>query len=111
MARLSEPKRDGDRTFKGLNFFSRTEQALLRALHRPEFNIRGVRRAELIPFVANLMPRASRASSLVCAHSASSSASTHAYRYLPYTSGACRHRRGMFPDAVQYHPGLQHTLK
>lgn len=54
LARLSEPKHNGDRTCKGLNFFSRTEQALLRALHRPEFNIRGVRRAEVKPFVADL---------------------------------------------------------
>ena len=38
-------------TIKGLNFFDRTEQRLLRALQRPEFNIHGVRRADLQPFL------------------------------------------------------------
>jgi hypothetical protein len=51
LAKLSEPKREGERTIKGLNFFQRTEQALLRALQRPEFNIHGVRRADVKPFV------------------------------------------------------------
>jgi DNA-binding HxlR family transcriptional regulator len=37
-----------------LNFFARTEQALLRALQRPAFNIRGVRRADLKPLVPSL---------------------------------------------------------
>lgn len=51
LARLSEPQREGDRTIKGLNFFQRTEQRLLRALQRPEFNIHGMRRADLRFFV------------------------------------------------------------
>ena len=51
LARLTEAQRDGDRTIKGLNFFERTEQQLLRALQRPEFNIHGMRRADLKPFV------------------------------------------------------------
>jgi hypothetical protein len=54
LARLTEPKRESERTIKGLNFFARTEQALLRALQRPEFNIRGLRRAEVKPFVPGL---------------------------------------------------------
>lgn len=52
LARLCEPQREGDRTIKGLNFFQRNEQKLLRALQRPEFNIHGVRRADLKPFVS-----------------------------------------------------------
>jgi hypothetical protein len=52
LAKLSEPKREGERTIKGLNFFQRTEQAMLRALQRPEFNIHGLRRADVKPFVA-----------------------------------------------------------
>jgi hypothetical protein len=51
LARLTEPQREADRTIKGLNFFERTEQQLLRALQRPEFNIHGMRRADLKPFV------------------------------------------------------------
>ena len=47
LMRLSEPQHDADRTIKGLNFFAPTEQKLLRALQRPEFNIHGVRRADL----------------------------------------------------------------
>jgi len=54
LARLSQPKQDGERTFKGLNFFNCTEQALLRALQRPEFNLRGLRRTDVKPFVPEL---------------------------------------------------------
>lgn len=54
LARLSSPQQEGDRTIKGLNFFERTEQQLLRALQRPEFNIHGMRRADLKPFVQGL---------------------------------------------------------
>jgi hypothetical protein len=51
LARLTEPRREGERTIKGLNFFERSEQALLRALQRPEFNIHGLRRADVKAFV------------------------------------------------------------
>jgi hypothetical protein len=54
LARLTEPQQDGERTIKGLNFFQRTEQQLLRALQRPEFNIHGMRRADLKPYVHGL---------------------------------------------------------
>ena len=56
--RLSEDRRDEDRLIKGLNFFKRSEQALLRALQAPQFNIRGVRRADLIASVPNSSPAA-----------------------------------------------------
>jgi hypothetical protein len=52
LARLSEPQREADRTIKGLNFFAPVEQKLLRALQRPEFNIHGLRRADLKALVA-----------------------------------------------------------
>jgi DNA-binding HxlR family transcriptional regulator len=51
LVRLSQTQQDGERTIKGLNFFQRTEQQLLRALQRPEFNIHGMRRADLKPYV------------------------------------------------------------
>ncbi len=54
LARLTEPQHDGERTIKGLNFFEHTEQQLLRALQRPEFNIHGMRRADLRPYVDGL---------------------------------------------------------
>jgi hypothetical protein len=54
LTRLTESKREGKRTIKGLNFFERTEQSLLRALQRPEFNIRGLRRADLKSLVPTL---------------------------------------------------------
>src|SRR6266853_4601978 len=67
LARLCEPQREDDRTIKELNFFERTEQALLRALQRPEFNIHGVRRADLKPFVSDLSdPRLSRQLHRLC---------------------------------------------
>jgi hypothetical protein len=52
LARLTTPKPHDDRTIKGLNFFAPAEQKLLRALQRPEFNIHGLRRADLKGFVA-----------------------------------------------------------
>jgi hypothetical protein len=56
--RLTEEQRDGDRPIKGLNFFKRTEQLLLRALQRPEFNIHGVRRADLLGLLPQFSPHA-----------------------------------------------------
>jgi hypothetical protein len=53
LQRLTEPQHDGDRHIKGLNFFAPAEQKLLRALQRPEFNIRGVRRADLKAFATD----------------------------------------------------------
>ncbi len=51
LVRLTEPQRDGDRTIRGLNFFDRIEQTLLRTLQRAEFNIHGMRRADIKQFV------------------------------------------------------------
>jgi hypothetical protein len=56
--RLTEEQRDRDRPIKGLNFFKRTEQQLLRALQRPEFNIHGLRRADLSALLPQLSPAA-----------------------------------------------------
>lgn len=54
LVRLTEPQRENDRTIKGLNFFQPTEQRLLRALQRPQFNIHGMRRADLKPLVPEI---------------------------------------------------------
>jgi hypothetical protein len=50
--RLTQPRPVKGRNLKGLNFFSRAEQTLLAALQRPGFNIAGLRRADLLPLVA-----------------------------------------------------------
>jgi hypothetical protein len=52
LVRLSQPHHQADRTIKGVNFFAPAEQKLLRALQRPEFNIHGLRRADLKVLVA-----------------------------------------------------------
>lgn len=54
--RLTRERRKEDRPIKGLNFFNRTEQCLLRALKRPEFNIHGLRRADLRALLPELSP-------------------------------------------------------
>lgn len=54
--RLTETKHEGEHTFKGLNFFACVEQALLRALQRPQFNIHGLCRADLMPHLPHLSP-------------------------------------------------------
>jgi hypothetical protein len=48
LVRLTEPRREDDRMIRGMNFFAPAEQKLLRALQRPEFNIHGMRRADLM---------------------------------------------------------------
>lgn len=55
--RLTDDQRQGARVIKGLNFFKRTEQQLLRALQRPQFNIHGLRRADVMA----VLPHASAA--------------------------------------------------
>jgi hypothetical protein len=59
-ARLLEhvtlPKPDGDRSFKGLNFFDTIDQSLLRAVQRPEFNIHGLARRDLMRLLPALTP-------------------------------------------------------
>jgi len=52
--RLTEDARQDDRPLKGLNFFKRTEQQLRRALQRGEFNIHGLRRADLSALLPHL---------------------------------------------------------
>ena len=54
--RLTQPRPVNGRTVRGLNFFSRAEQTLLSALQRPAFNIAGLRRADLLPLLAQCSP-------------------------------------------------------
>ena len=51
LGRLTRPKVVDGQTIKGFNFFDATQQALLRALQRPEFNLRSIRRSDLKPFL------------------------------------------------------------
>lgn len=54
--KLTMPKNVDGHRVKGCNFFDKTEHALLCALQAPRFNIAGVRRADLIPFLPQLSP-------------------------------------------------------
>ena len=54
--RLTQPRLVKGRTVRGLNFFSHPEQTLLSVLHRPAYNIAGLRRADLLPFLAQCSP-------------------------------------------------------
>jgi hypothetical protein len=54
--RLTQPRAINGRNVRGLNFFSRVEQTLLAALQRPGFNIAGLRRADLLPLLAERSP-------------------------------------------------------
>ena len=56
--KLTSPKEFDGHRVKGFNFFDKTEHDLLCSLQKPEFNIRGVRRADLKPF----LPQVSAAS-------------------------------------------------
>ena len=111
LARLTEPQHDGDRTIKGLNFFARTEQTLLRALQRPEFNIHGLRRADLKALrrpVQRLAPVAPAASP---ARPGLDQARHPLLPLLPHAPGPRRHRRSLLPDPVpdRARSGLLHA--
>ncbi len=56
--RITRPNSAKGKSVKPINFFSSIDQNLLRALHRPAFNIAGMRRADLKPLLANLSPAA-----------------------------------------------------
>jgi hypothetical protein len=56
--RITRPRSPKGKSVKPINFFSPTDQSLLRALHRPAFNIAGMRRADLKPLLAKLSPAA-----------------------------------------------------
>jgi len=56
LERITLPKPDGDRTFKGVNFFDLNDQSLLRAVQRPEFNIHGLARRDLMQLLPDLSP-------------------------------------------------------
>lgn len=47
LQQLTEPKTDHGIQVRGFNFFDATEQDLLLAIQRPEFNIHGLRRSDL----------------------------------------------------------------
>lgn len=47
LQQLTKPKTDHGTQVRGFNFFDATEQDLLLAVQRPEFNIHGLRRADL----------------------------------------------------------------
>ncbi|MBK7237552.1 MAG: hypothetical protein IPI02_18705 [Sterolibacteriaceae bacterium] len=70
LERVTQSKPDGDRSFKGLNFFDSNDQALLRAVQRPEFNIHGLARCDLMRRLLTKRPRDCPASSAACASSA-----------------------------------------
>jgi len=56
LQQLTETKTDHGTQVRGFNFFDATEQDLLRAIQRPEFNIHGLRRGDLkkyLPAVSN----------------------------------------------------------
>jgi len=54
LGKLTTPKEIDGHRVKGFNFFDKTEHALLCALQRPQFNIRGIRRSDLKPFLPYL---------------------------------------------------------
>ncbi len=56
LERLTQTKADGDRSFKGVNFFDRNDEALLRAVQRPELNFHGLARRDLMRLLPDLSP-------------------------------------------------------
>jgi hypothetical protein len=49
--RLAKPRSVQGKTIKGINFFDRLDNALLRAFQNPKVNIAGPRRGDLVPIL------------------------------------------------------------
>jgi len=56
--KVTRPRSAKGKSIKPINFFSPIDQSLLRALFRPDFNIAGMRRSDLVPLAAKLSPSA-----------------------------------------------------
>jgi DNA-binding transcriptional ArsR family regulator len=56
--KITRPRSAKGKSVKPINFFSSTDQSLLRALLRPGFNIAGVRRSDIVSLVTELSPSA-----------------------------------------------------
>jgi hypothetical protein len=54
LEKLIGPKEIDGQKLKGLNFFDKAEQILLCSLQRPQFNIKGMRRSDIKPFLPNM---------------------------------------------------------
>jgi hypothetical protein len=52
--RITKPRKVDGKTIKGINFFNPIEQTLLHTLQNPKFNIAGIRRADLRPFLDDI---------------------------------------------------------
>jgi len=52
--KISEPVKKDDRSYKGFNFFSHTDQKLFEVLARGEFNIRGFQNSMIRKFIPDL---------------------------------------------------------
>lgn len=53
LEKVSQPVRENDRTYRGLNFFSAEDQHLFETLARGEFNLRGVQNKTLRPHLSD----------------------------------------------------------
>lgn len=56
LVKISEPVKKEDRSYKGFNFFSKTDQKLFEVLVRGEFNIQGFQNKTVRQFLPNLSP-------------------------------------------------------
>jgi DNA-binding transcriptional ArsR family regulator len=56
--KVTRPHSAKGKPVKPINFFSPTDQSLLRAIYRPDFHIAGMRRSDLVSMVAGLSPSA-----------------------------------------------------
>jgi hypothetical protein len=52
LRKVSEPARENDRSYPGLNFFSTADQSLIETLARGEFNLRGLQNKTLRPHLS-----------------------------------------------------------
>jgi hypothetical protein len=56
LERLTKPRRVGEKTVRGINFFAADDNALLQALQNPRVNIAGIRRGDLLADLSMFTP-------------------------------------------------------
>lgn len=107
LSQLTTPQKIKGHTLKGFNFFDPAQQALLRSLQRPEFNINGFRRANLLPYSSQMSASSLSRRLWQLRHLGIIKKVAHSYRYYLTQIGrgaiaaACRIATEIIPKALE----------
>jgi hypothetical protein len=104
--RVTKPRKAGEKTVKGINFFAPGDCALLHALQDPRVNIAGIRRGDLLPALKMFSPNRLSRQLRWLQDLGVIKRVTGTYRYYLIKAGRPGgHRRGGTVDRNHYHSG------